>query len=240
MRIPRLQRKRNSAGANSFRSVFVSSAAAVCASVAAVLSSGCAAVDIFNPPPVLSEEAWYPPNITQHAPPVSGEKQQQRTIAKDDRVVITLRTSMNLNGEQVEDIVDDLGNVTLPLLGEFGVLGMTASDAGKAIANAYLDRGYYRDMVVNFVCMYTREEEQLEYSVTGAVNHVGRFPLRENMGLWEAIIAAGDVNDFAGDTITLTRRGVIKDFSYRKIKKGLTPSPTIQHGDIISVKSRWL
>ena len=50
-----------------------------------------------------------------------------------------------------------------------------------------------------------------------------------------AVVAAGDVTDFAGDKIRITRNGITKVFSYRKIKRGTVIDPLLMNGDIIEV-----
>ncbi len=197
-----------------------------------LLSAGC--LSWFDRGTVVAPEAWVPrTNSAEPAGPVA-----HRPLRADDRVVVTLRTSVNTRGETVEDIVDTDGMIRLPLIGEFRVDGMTTSEASRAIAQEYIERGYYIDMLANVISTTIREGLVEEYSITGEINRRGRFPLREGMTLWEAIIAAGDMTDFASDTVLLTREGVTKSFSIDRIRRGRIQDPVIRNGDIIQVRSR--
>ncbi len=197
-----------------------------------MLAGGCAAW--FDRGPVVQPEAWVP--RTDAGQPAASAA--HRPLRADDRVVVTLRTSANTRGESIEDIVDVEGMIRLPLIGEFRVDGMTTSEASRAIAQEYIERGYYIDMLANVVSTTIREGLVEEYSITGEINRRGRVQLREGMTLWEAIIAAGDVTDFASDTVLLTRDGVTKSFSIDRIRRGRTPDPVIRNGDIIQVRTR--
>ncbi len=197
-----------------------------------LLGAGC--TSLFDRGPVVQPEAWVPRTDTgESAGPVA-----HRPLRADDRVVVTLRTSANTRGETVEDIVDTDGMIRLPLIGEFRVDGMTTSEASRAIAQEYIERGFYIDMLANVVSTTIREGLVEEYSITGEIHRRGRFPLREGMTLWEAVIAAGDVTDFASDTVLLTRDGVTKSFSIDRIRRGRVQDPVIRNGDIIQVRAR--
>lgn len=197
--------------------------------------SGCA---IFDRGPVVDPDLWSPRTSPDGGEVVASTGQSQRELRPGDRVIITLRPSLAARNETFEDIVDDEGMVTLPLLGEFPVQDKTTSDAAKIIASEYVSRGFYIDMIVNVVNTTTREDSVEEYSVTGAIRQRGRFPLRDGLTLWQAIIAAGDVSDYASDTVLLTRSGVTRSFSIDKIKRGRTVDPEIRNGDIIQIKER--
>ena len=200
----------------------------------ALALSGCALLDRG---PVVDPDLWVP-RVSPDGDGAPELAPTQRPLRPGDRVVVTLRPSMTGRQESVEDIVDDQGMITLPLLGEFPVLELNTSDAARVIAREYVARGYYIDMIVNVVNASVKEGSVEEYSVTGEINRRGRFPLRDGLTLWQAIIAAGDVTDYASDTVLLTRGGVTRSFSIDRIKKGRTVDPQIRNGDIIQVKTR--
>lgn len=195
--------------------------------------TGCA---ILDRGPIVDPDLWAP----RISPEGDGapEAPPQRTLRAGDRVIVTLRPSIAGRQETIEDIIDDEGMITLPLLGEFPVTEMTTSEAARIIAREYVERGYYIEMIVNVVNASKRDEVVEEYSVTGEINRRGRFPLRDGITLWQAIIAAGDVTAYASDTVLLTRAGVTRSFNIDRIKKGRTVDPEIRNGDIIQIKAR--
>lgn len=208
---------------------------------AALFQAGC--ISLFGGDGTTDPRQWTPPTAPPtvgptNAPPAASStgSATQRGLRPGDRVVVTLQPSLNVAGQTVEDIVDDDGMITLPLIGEFRVLERSPSEVGKAIAQEYVARGIYLDMIVNVVNTTVPTAAAEEYSVTGEVQKRGRFQLKEGMTLWQAIIAAGDVGEYAGDTILLTRGGKTTSYSIKRIKKGRVPDPVILNGDIIQVK----
>ena len=121
------------------------------------------------------------------------------------------------------------------MIGEFRVLGMSTADAERAIRKVYLDRQVYRDCTINVTSKATQSAGEAVYFITGSISKKGRYPLKNGMCLLEAVINAGDVTDFAGDKIRITRYGITRSFSYRKIKSGRLQDPVIYNGDIIEV-----
>ena len=71
--------------------------------------------------------------------------------AASTRFVRRLRTggrvTLHLTGiprpEQIQEVVDDLGCVSLPLIGVVKLAGLTTSEAEEKIAKAYIESGYY-------------------------------------------------------------------------------------------------
>ncbi len=203
--------------------------------LAAITLTGCA---FLQRGPVVNPDLWSPRTSPDGPGGASEAMAPQRALRPGDRVVVTLRPSMAARNEIVEDVIDDEGLVTLPLIGEFPVEGLTTSDAARVIAREYIERGFYIDMIVNVINTTSRETAVDEYSITGAIRQRGRFPLREGLTLWQAIIAAGDVTDYASNTVLLTRGGVTRSFSLSRIKQGRTVDPEIRNGDIIQIQER--
>jgi polysaccharide export outer membrane protein len=204
---------------------------------ALLLQAGCSS--IFGGGGTTNPLAWVPPTSgPTNAPPAqaSASSATQRGLRPGDRVVVTLQPSLNAAGQTVEDIVDDDGMITLPLVGEFRVAGRTPSEVGKAIAQEYVDREIYLDMIVNVVNINNDATAAEEYSVTGEIQRRGRFQLKKGMTLWQAIIAAGDVGEYAGDKVLLTRDGKTTTYRLSAIRKGRVPDPLILNGDIIQIK----
>ena len=94
------------------------------------------------------------------------------------------------------------GRVTLPLLGDVAVRGLTPEGAARELVRR-LD-GLVVDPQVTVGMAATREQT---YSVVGEVRSPGTFPLRDGDGVLHAIAGAGGMGDFAtDDAIFVLRR----------------------------------
>lgn len=191
--------------------------------------------DAVTPDMHISPAAWVPRVSDDDGSPLDlGEKVVSREMKVGDPV--TVKITVNLRqGTPVDDVIDEEGNISLPIIGEFKIIGLTTADAERAIRQAYIDQKVYSNCTVNVLCKAAQAAAEASYSVTGAIHKRGRYPLKTGMTLWQALIAAGDVSDFASDKIRITRGGVTTSYSYRKIKRGQIQDPVLFNGDIIEV-----
>ena len=205
--------------------------------LAASATTGCISAigDLFTSGVSSAPEAWVPRLEGDDGLPVdTGVPVYTRNLRVGDPV--TIKTTVSLRQYPViEDIIDDEGNITLPMIGEFRILGMSTADAERAIRKVYLDRQVYRDCTINVTSKAVQGTADAAYFITGSISKKGRYPLKNGIRLQEAIIAAGDVTDFAGDKIRITRYGITRSFSYRGIKKGTVPNPLLMNGDVIEI-----
>ncbi|MDQ8204653.1 polysaccharide biosynthesis/export family protein [Pelagicoccus sp. SDUM812003] len=106
-----------------------------------------------------------------------------------------------------ESQLDNVGKVSIPLLGTVTIGGLTVQDAEQLIEKLYLDRDILKRPKVSLAI----DERYLhEVSVVGEVNDPGviRFPLAtENMGILSAIGRAGGTSRRAqASAVRVTRR----------------------------------
>lgn len=202
--------------------------------LALLLVSGCTSlVDSFSPSVAISPEAWVP-RMADGDEVDADTEVTVRPIRRKDAIIVNITVALRPQ-PRIEDIVNDEGNITLPDIGSFRIEGLTTADAERAIRQTYIDRGVYIDPTVSVICV-TRDPAELKfYYITGAVRSRKRCPLIDGMRLQQAIIEAGDVTDFASNKVLIKRRGIIQQYNYRRIKKGLDPDPLIRPGDIIEV-----
>lgn len=123
---------------------------------------------------------------------------------------ITLTDLLRVDIYQEDDLrtmsrVDAKGNINLPLVGEVHVVGLTVSDAQKAVENAYRDGRYLRtpQVTINIESYASRE-----VSIQGQIRSPGRFPLpiETNMTVLELVTKAGGFTDTAkGTAVNITR-----------------------------------
>lgn len=99
--------------------------------------------------------------------------------------------------------VDSGGNVSLPLVGEVHLQGLTQREAEKAIAKKLVDAGMIRDPQVSvFVSLFATQD----ISILGEVAHPGVYPYGEHHSLLDLVAAAGGLSPIAGREITVYRR----------------------------------
>ncbi len=102
----------------------------------------------------------------------------------------------------VERRVSDGGTIALPLLGEFPVAGMTASEAAARLQQLLMEKYVNRANV----SIEIKEYEDKPVSVLGAVAKPGSLTVSGNWTLLQAISAAGGLTPEAGKRIYVLRR----------------------------------
>jgi polysaccharide export outer membrane protein len=102
----------------------------------------------------------------------------------------------------VERRVTQAGTVSLPLIGEVEVAGMTPPSAAARLKEL-LESRYVQRASVD---IQVREFRSRPITVIGAVRQPGPLPFPGRMTLLEAVAAAGGLADKPGDTIHVLRR----------------------------------
>ena len=111
--------------------------------------------------------------------------------------------------------VDSKGTVTLPLVGEVRVSGLTLSDAERAIESAYKDGRFLRTPEVT---VSVEESAARLVSIQGQVKNPGRYPLpvESSVTVLDLVTRAGGFTDTAqGKAVRVTR--ILPDGSTRVI-----------------------
>ncbi len=158
---------------------------------------------------------------------------QHHQLSPGDEVMTSLRGIPN--PENIRNVVDTSGNITLPLIGQVSVAGLSSSEAERMIENAYVRGGFFRSINVIVV------SEDKSYFVQGEVNRQGRFRLSGEVTLLKAITEAGGYTPFANRRNVKVIRGEdVMFFNARNIANGRDPDPLIQANDIIVVLRRVL
>ncbi|OGV65532.1 MAG: hypothetical protein A2498_08415 [Lentisphaerae bacterium RIFOXYC12_FULL_60_16] len=155
-----------------------------------------------------------------------------RRLKTDDKVTISLRGITP--PEEINEVVDHMGLITLPHIGDIKVDGMTTSEAEQRIVRTYLEKGIYRKITVILV---VGDEE---FFVQGEVKREGRFPLSSrDMTLLQAVAMAGGFTDFAKDTEVQIKRGnQVIQVDVRRIRDLKDKDPGIFPSDVIYVPRR--
>jgi polysaccharide export outer membrane protein len=130
------------------------------------------------------------------------------------------------------------GFVTLKGIGDVKIAGLTTSEGIAAIKKAYSH--ILKDPVVT---ISLKEFEKPSFIADGMVTRPGKYPLRTDTTLMEAIAIAGGVNDMAKQTQVLVFRRVSHQWMETKVinlkqmvkNKDLSEDIVLQPGDIIYV-----
>ena len=184
------------------------------------------------PPP--SVEVPVVPSAAAAKPGTHGDhgERAKRTLKRGDMVVIYLRGIPQ--PDEIKEIIDDLGNVSLPLVDMVEIDGLSTSKAERKIRDAYVNSGFYMDISITIVA------QEDEYFVRGEVKREGRYPLTGEITLLKAITAAGGYTDYAKSSKVV----VIRDneepliFDCARIERRRDPDPLINPGDIVVVPRR--
>ena len=132
------------------------------------------------------------------------------------------------------------GAVTLPLLGEVQVSGLTIAEVKRKLTNLLA-----KDFLVNPQVEVKVKEYQSQFvSVVGEVNNPGRKPLRGRMRLLDVLVESGGFTPSASGEVMITRTDGTFEDGKKSIAVRISASATIQdqinlelrlqNGDIIS------
>jgi len=102
----------------------------------------------------------------------------------------------------VEARISGDGKITLPLIGEVSLGGLTLSGAEKVIRQRYAD-GF---IISPQVSVFIREYKSKKVTVLGEFIKPGLVELTKNSTLLEVISSAGGITDKAGETLHIQRK----------------------------------
>jgi len=135
--------------------------------------------------------------------------------------------------------VDSKGEVELPLGGAIKVNGMTAAEAGAAIAARLKEAGILLDPHVTVLIL---EYQSQGVTITGEVRSPGVYPLLGNRTALDMIAMAGGLNENAGKVASVFHRGNPNDIRQIQLNVSVqTPSSIaassfeLLPGDTISI-----
>lgn len=150
------------------------------------------------PPDVLAAaRAVNQPSLPTKA--TSKESTREVLIASGDLLEVTVY-GMDDMSQKVR--VDGQGNISLQLLGQVHVGGLTADATESLLDKMSVEKGILKDPHFS---VFVKEDVQGGVSVLGEVNKPGIYELEGSRHLLEIISAAGGVTAKAGSTVTVTR-----------------------------------
>lgn len=134
--------------------------------------------------------------------------------------------------------VDTRGRISLPLIGGVDAVGRTSQQLERLIADR-LGENYLQSPQVS---VFIKEFTSLRFTVEGAVNKPGVFPLVGQMTLLRALATAGgqgalsDVSEVMLFRVQPAVGSVTFKYDVEKIRAGDMPDPLILNDDLLVVK----
>lgn len=132
--------------------------------------------------------------------------------------------------------VTERGNITLPLIGDLHVAGLTIHSAEALVQKRLVDGSFFADPQVSITA---QESASQGTSVLGEVQKPGIYTLPGQRTLFDALSAAGGITPRAGNTIVITHRGQSNDVQKVQLPPDQTLPPesnvAISPGDTIVV-----
>ncbi|MEI6083209.1 MAG: polysaccharide biosynthesis/export family protein [Verrucomicrobiota bacterium] len=158
-------------------------------------------------------------------PPERGESR----LRNGDQVTVRLDTGGMQPPQAIDVVIDENGEVGLPLVGRIKANGMTPAGLAEHIQASYVPRFYVR-------CTATVLATVRFFYMGGEVRSPGRFNWTEDITLLKAINTGGGFTDFANRRkVELTRGKVKTVFNAEDLRQYPEKDITIQPGDSLYV-----
>jgi polysaccharide export outer membrane protein len=146
-------------------------------------------------------------------------------LAPGDKVKIAVYNELTLSGEFA---VSSEGKLSLPLVGDIAVVGMTAREVAAKDA-ALLGDGFLRNPRVSAEISTFRP-----FFILGEVKLPGQYPYAANMTVLNAIATAQGYTARASKSVAIRRAGSQEEQAYR-----LSPDLRVLPGDTIRIGERY-
>ena len=161
---------------------------------------------------------------------------QEMLLGGGDVVKISVFGNADL---AVETRVSESGFISMPLVGQVAVAGLSPAAAETKIAALLENGGFVKKPQVNLL-ITTLTSHQV--SVLGQVNRAGRYPIDGRRSVLDLIALAGGINPEGGDLVTVIRKRDGKvatdqiDTSALMRNADLAANIDVQGGDTIFVE----
>jgi polysaccharide export outer membrane protein len=172
-------------------------------------------------------------NFGKPDPPSASLLPEDYQIAPMDTLSVKLVGDDTVDGDYVVDL---MGNISMPLIGDVRVAGLTPHQLHELLAKKLGEKYYeHPDVTVTMKASAGRN-----LTVDGAVNHAGAFPVLGSTSLMQAVALAGGVTDDANAHRvaifrTIDGRREAAAFDLVSIRRGEMEDPQVYAGDIVVV-----
>jgi polysaccharide export outer membrane protein len=139
------------------------------------------------------------PPVTSPGPNVVNHRAESR-LRTGDPLTVRLDLGGNQGTQVYEAVIDERGEISLPLIGRIGAAGLTPAELAERIQANYVPRFYVR-------CNATVLAAVRFFYVGGEIRNPGRYNWTEDITLLKAINTAGGFSEFANRRKVEVTRG---------------------------------
>jgi protein involved in polysaccharide export with SLBB domain len=147
-------------------------------------------------------------------------------LSSDDEISITVFNEPDMSIDKIK--VGTNGTISMPLLGQVTIKGLTVTELEKTITNRLLD-GYLKKPNVTVSI-----SEYRPFYINGEVNKPGSYPYRKDLTIEKAVALAG------GFTERASKRAI--SLVAEEQKRSMTSAPlnnAVKPGDVITVSESF-
>jgi polysaccharide export outer membrane protein len=168
------------------------------------------------------------------------DQDQEKTEEQPDKNTYTIgpQDLLSINVFGVEELntrvrIAGDGTITLPLLGEIEVGGLTPAQLEKKLAQM-LEKNYLKNAQVT---VFINEYQSKKVAVIGAVTDPGNYDVMGNETLLQLISRAGGLTERASDRVVVIRKNKSQSIDIERLMSGRNPELNIQlkPGDIVNI-----
>lgn len=134
------------------------------------------------------------------APPTAVNHRAESRLRNGDPITVRLDLGGNQGTQTYEAIIDENGEISLPLIGRIRAAGATPAELAERIQASYVPRFYVR-------CNATVLATIRFFYVGGEIRNPGRYNWTEDVTLLKAINTAGGFSEFANRRKVEVTRG---------------------------------
>jgi polysaccharide export outer membrane protein len=159
-----------------------------------------------------------------------GVQEEPYLIGPED--VLGLNVLHQLDVSQTLEVRPD-GYVSVRFAGEIRAAGLTTQQLSDAITEKL--KTYFNNPEVNIQVLKINSKK---YYMNGGVRKPGAYPLTSPITVYEALIEAGGLTDFAKKTKIYIQRGTDRlPFNYKEVShnKNLQQNVLLKNGDVVTV-----
>ena len=161
-----------------------------------------------------------------YAGTVNAEESDKYKVSTDDEISITVFNEPDLSIEKIK--VSTTGTISMPLIGEITVKGLTLPEIELQIKSLLLD-GYLKQPNVTVTIT-----EYRPFYINGEVKKPGSYAYRKDLTVQKAITLAGGFTERASKTsITLVSE------EDKRFEKAVSLNDNVKPGDVITISESF-